>query len=54
MMRDYDRILHILGAIDDALESTDGITKEAFLGSKDKRAAATPACDCREGAFCLA
>ena len=40
MMRDYDRILHILGAIDDALESTDGITKEAFLDSKDKRAAA--------------
>ena len=27
MMRDYDRILHILGAIDDALESTDGIRK---------------------------
>ena len=40
MMRDYDRILHILGAIDDALESTDGITKETFLDSKDKRAAA--------------
>ena len=40
MMRDYDRILHILGAINDALESTDGITKEAFLDSKDKRAAA--------------
>lgn len=40
MMRDYDRIIHILAAIDDALESTDGITKEDFLDSKDKRAAA--------------
>ena len=36
MMRDYDRIIHILAAIDDALESTDGITKEDFLDSKDK------------------
>lgn len=40
MMRDYDRILHILGAIDDALESTDGIRKEDFLENKDKLAAA--------------
>ena len=40
MMRDYDRILHMLGAIDDALESTDGITKADFLENKDKRAAA--------------
>lgn len=40
MMRDYDRLLHILGAIDDALESTDGIQKEDFLANKDKLAAA--------------
>ena len=40
MMRDYDRITHILGAIDDALESTEGIRKEDFLENKDKRAAA--------------
>ena len=37
MMRDYDRITHILGAIDDALESTEGIRKEDFLENKDKR-----------------
>ena len=40
MMRDYDRITHILWAIDDALESTDGIAKEDFMENKDKRAAA--------------
>ena len=40
MMRDCDRITHILGAIDDALESTDGIAKEDFIKNKDKRAAA--------------
>ena len=40
MMRDYDRITHILGAIDDALESTDGVAKEDFMVNKDKRAAA--------------
>ena len=40
MMRDYDRITHILCAIDDALESTDGMAKEEFLENKDKRAAA--------------
>ena len=39
-MRDYDRIFHILGAISDALESTDGMTKEDFIDNKDKRAAA--------------
>ena len=40
MMRDYDRIAHILGAIDDVIDSTNGITLEEFLDSKDKRAAA--------------
>lgn len=39
-MRDYDRILHILGAIDDALESLGGISLEDFIEDKDKRAAA--------------
>ena len=39
-MRDYDRIAHILGAIDDALESIDGISLEDFLENKVRRAAA--------------
>ena len=40
MMRDYDRIAHILGAIDDVIDSTNGITLNEFLDNKDKRAAA--------------
>ena len=39
-MRDYDRITHILGAIDDAIESIDGISLEDFLEDKVRRAAA--------------
>ena len=40
MMRDYDRIAHIVGAIDDVIDSTNGITLNEFLDNKDKRVAA--------------
>ena len=40
MIRDTDRITHILTAIADAKESIAGLTKEQFLDNKDKRVAA--------------
>ena len=40
MIRDLDRITHLLTAIADAKESIAGLTKEQFLESKDKRVAA--------------
>ena len=40
MIRAVDRITHLLTAIADAKESIAGLTKEQFLGSKDKRVAA--------------
>ena len=39
MIRDLDRITHLLTAIADAKESIAGLTKEQFLESKDKRVA---------------
>ena len=40
MIRDVDRITHLLTAIADAKESIAGLTKDQFLESKDKRVAA--------------
>ena len=40
MIRDADRIMHMLTAIADAKESIAGLTKEQFLENKDKRVAA--------------
>ena len=40
MIRDVDRITHLLTAIADAKESIAGLTMEQFLESKDKRVAA--------------
>ena len=40
MIRDTDRITHILTAIADAKESIASLTKEQFLDNKDKRVAA--------------
>ena len=40
MIRDADRISHMLTAIADAKESIAGLTKEQFLANKDKRVAA--------------
>ena len=40
MIRDTDRITHILTAIADAKESIAGLAKEQFLDNKDKRVAA--------------
>ena len=40
MMRDQDRIAHMLDAIGKARASVAGITKEMFLANDDKKAAA--------------
>ena len=40
MMRDIDRINHMLEAVRKALRSVDGINKSTFLASEDKKAAA--------------
>lgn len=40
MIRDADRITHMLNAISDAKESIAGMTEEQFLANKDKRVAA--------------
>ena len=40
MMRDADRITHLLNAIADAKESIAGMTEQQFLANKDKRVAA--------------
>ena len=40
MIRDADRVAHMLTAIADAKESIAGLTKDEFLANKDKRVAA--------------